>query len=203
MLLKSFYRNTLSAEKLTQLLAKIADVSVIKKNRFVLRVGHDRLIRGNEVQSFAIDPDADTDTVVVTTNQVATPGAASSLEVEDITYTAVEEGEAGDDISIEYLDTGAAGAEEVTVTDKKISVSMEAGVSTAQQISDAISNEPTALALVSLEITGTAGDAQAAAAEANLAGGADPVLEELSFDKADIVDIRRLRTKKYMIVVAE
>lgn len=102
-----------------------------------------------------------------------TPAAVkASLVVEDITYTAVNGGEEGNEISIEYLNTGTAGAEVVTVVGKKISVSMQAGVSTATQINAAIGGSAAAMALITKAITGTAGDPQAALAEDFLASGA-------------------------------
>lgn len=101
-----------------------------------------------------------------------TPAAVkASLVVQDITYTALKGGEEGDEISIEYLDTGTAGAEVATVTGKKISVSMEDGVSTATQINTAIGASAAALLLVTRAITGTAGDAQVALAEDFLEDG--------------------------------
>jgi len=109
---------------------------------------------------------------------VDTPAIAASLEIEDITYTAVEPGAAGNDITIAYVDDGTADEETVDVTGTDIVVHMEAGVSTATQIKAAIDAKAEAIALVSAEITGTAGDAQAAAAEAPLADGADVVMED-------------------------
>mgnify|MGYP001606997732 CR=1 FL=1 len=101
---------------------------------------------------------------------------AASLVKEDLTFTAVETGPLGNNISIEYLDTGTAGAEVVTVTgtlsDKKISVSMESTVSTATQIKAALDASTAAAALIATTISGTAGDAQTAFAEDQLENGA-------------------------------
>lgn len=98
----------------------------------------------------------------------------SSLVIEDITYTAVTAGTAGDNITIAYVDDGTAGSETVDVTDTDIVIHMEAGVSTATQVKAAYDAEAAAVALATAAITGTAGDAQAAHAEAPLAGGAEP-----------------------------
>lgn len=102
---------------------------------------------------------------------VTPPAVKASLVVGDITYTAVKGGEQGNLITIEYLDTGVAGAEVVTVLLNKISVSMDAGVSTATQIAAAILGSAPASALVTRVITGTAGTAQAARTEVPLTGG--------------------------------
>lgn len=103
---------------------------------------------------------------------VTPAGVKALLVVQDITYTALKAGTQGNLISIEYLDTGTAGAEVVTVTGNKISVSMEDGVSTATQINAAIAGSAAALLLVTKAITGTASDTQVAAANTVLATGA-------------------------------
>lgn len=101
-----------------------------------------------------------------------TPAAVKSLlVVQDITYTAKKGGESGDDISIEYLAGGTAGSEVVTVTNNKISVQIDTGVSTATQVNTAIGGSAAALALITRAITGVGATAQVAAAETNLAGG--------------------------------
>lgn len=101
-----------------------------------------------------------------------TPAAVkASLVVQDITYTAKKGGEQGNLISIEYLDTVLAGSEAVTVTGNKISVAIEDGASTATQVDAAIGASAAALALVTRAITGTASDAQVAAANTVLATG--------------------------------
>lgn len=104
---------------------------------------------------------------------VTPPAVKASLVLGDITWQALLGGEQGNAFSVEYLDTVTAGNEVVTIEGNKISVAMEDGVSTATQIMAAVT---TALADltelgVGASITGTAGDAQADAVEANLAGG--------------------------------
>ncbi len=100
-----------------------------------------------------------------------TPSVKASLIVQDLTYLADAIGESGNLISIAYLDTGTAGAEVVTVVGNAISVSMEDGVSTATQIKTAIDASVAASALISVSVSGTAGDAQVAAALDLLEGG--------------------------------
>lgn len=100
--------------------------------------------------------------------------AAASLVKANLTFTAKDPGSDGNDISIEFLDTGSAGAEVVTVTDKKISVSMEGGVSTAAQLKAAIDAEADAMELIDAVTVegGEEATAQAAFAEDFLEGGA-------------------------------
>ncbi len=97
------------------------------------------------------------------------------LVEKDLTFTAVAAGVGGDEITIEFLDTGTAGAEAVTVTDTLISVSMEDGVSTATQMKAALDGEPDALALITTAIApGQGAVAQDAFAEEALADGGAP-----------------------------
>lgn len=98
----------------------------------------------------------------------------ASLVKGDLTFTAVQSGFNGNDISIVFLDTGVAGAEVVTVVGKEITVSMDAGVSTATQIKTALDASTAAALLISTAIaSGQGAVAQAAFAEDNLEGGDD------------------------------
>lgn len=105
--------------------------------------------------------------------QLTDEGVQAELEEADLTITAVADGAEGEEVSVEFLDTGTAGSEVVTVTDKKISVSMEDGVSTATQIKSKWDAKAEAVALATITISGTASDPQDAFAEANLDGGVE------------------------------
>lgn len=100
-------------------------------------------------------------------------GAYASLKIQDITYTAVNPGTGGNSITINYNDTVSAGSEAVTVVGNAITIDMEDGASTAQQIADAIDASAPALALISYAIdSGDEADVQSAfGAAVNLAGG--------------------------------
>lgn len=97
----------------------------------------------------------------------------AALTKANLTFTAKDPGSAGNDISIEFLDTGTAGSEVVTVTGKKISVSMDGGTSTANQLKTAIDASAQAMALIDpvTVAPGQGSTAQAAFAEDNLEGG--------------------------------
>jgi hypothetical protein len=97
----------------------------------------------------------------------------ASRVIEDITLTAIKGGEQGNSFSVEKLDTVSAGAEVVTVTGKKISIALEAGVSTATQVMAALSAASTALTNlgVSAALTGSGSNPQSALAEADFTGG--------------------------------
>lgn len=108
-------------------------------------------------------------------------GVKAQLAVQDITYVARQAGLAGNSITIAYTAGGTAGSEVVSVVGNAISVQIEDGVSTATQVLAAINASAVAQALISASITGTAGDAQVAAAAAPLAGGADVVALDADF----------------------
>ncbi len=104
----------------------------------------------------------------------AVAAAYASLKIEDILFTAKTIGEDGNDITITYVDGENDGGAVVTVDGTDIEVSIEAGVTTAQTIADAIEDENDSDDLVSVVVdAGDETDVQAAHVEAPLAGGVD------------------------------
>lgn len=101
-------------------------------------------------------------------------GKVATLVVQDITYDADTRGTAGNSITIEYTGGATAGAEVVSVVGTAISVQIENGVSTANQIKTAVDNFSAAAALVDVTVSGVGGNAQNTAAATPLATGADP-----------------------------
>ncbi len=98
----------------------------------------------------------------------------ASLEVGDLTFTAVDDGADGNNIEIILLDDAEAGAETVDVDDLEITVHMDDGESTAQQIADAVAASAEASALVTVAIAdGEEDSAQSDAASAPLEDGVD------------------------------
>ncbi len=105
-----------------------------------------------------------------------TPAAVKASKVlQDITWTAVKGGEAGNDFQIEYLDNVTAGAETITISGSKITVNMDGTgtKSTATQIMAAVSAAAAALATlgVGAALTGTGSNQQDAVAVSNFTGG--------------------------------
>lgn len=95
------------------------------------------------------------------------------LTVAEMTFTAVAAGLTGNAVSVEFLTGGAAGAESVISTATLISVTIEGGVSTADQIKSAIDGNATALSVITTSIaTGQGAVAQALFAASPLVGGA-------------------------------
>ena len=124
---------------------------------------------------------------------LADSGAAVSASkvIADLTYTALAAGLAGNSISIQYVGDGAAGAETVSHVGTAFVVHMDPTAitgSTATQIKAAIDADVGtggAATLVSVAITGTAGNVQAVQGPSALLGGQDP---------ANIGDIYRAST---------
>lgn len=89
-----------------------------------------------------------------------------------LTFTAVEAGWDGNDISVILSSGGTAGSEVVTVVGNEITVQIEDSVSTNAQIKAAIEADQDASALITASITsGQESTAQSTAVEANLSGG--------------------------------
>jgi hypothetical protein len=108
----------------------------------------------------------------------ATPSESAELTRSDnLTFTAVTAGVAGNNITIEITESnGAADAVSVTASAIKVDLDTAIGDYVTQDIQDLISNDPTASALISV----TGGDASEAAAitsgAVSLIGGADASL---------------------------
>jgi hypothetical protein len=110
------------------------------------------------------------------TEEVTTAGVKAKVQIQDILFEAVDEGAAGNSITVAYVDDGTAGAETVNVSGSVITVHMEAGASTAQDIADAIGASSPASALVTATVDeGDEADPQAAASATPLADGVDEV----------------------------
>ncbi len=102
--------------------------------------------------------------------------ATASLVIQDLTYSAVTAGVSGNDVSIEYIGGGTAGAEVVTVDGSYIEIKIQSGVSTATQVKTAFDLVGAATALATCSISGAGGAAQVIAAEEVLSGGFDTTL---------------------------
>ena len=97
----------------------------------------------------------------------------ASIKVGETTYSAKLTGKSGNDISITYTGGATAGNEVVSVVNKKISVQIEAGVSTQLQIKTKILASAPAMLLIDSPVIDLGDDAvtQATAAETFLTGG--------------------------------
>lgn len=99
-------------------------------------------------------------------------GVLATLTTQDVTYTsALGLYEDGNGITIEFTSGGTAGAEVVTVAGQAISVQIEDGVSTSQNVVDAITGDVTASALVTAQVAGSDLQTQTVFGPTNLSGG--------------------------------
>lgn len=101
------------------------------------------------------------------------PAEAAHEQIQDIIYTAQTGGSLGNSITIEYSNTGTAGAETVTVSTKAIKVAIQSGVSTANQIRAAVASNAAAAALVRAVVNGVGAAAQITTIATNLHNGSD------------------------------
>lgn len=120
-----------------------------------------------------------------------TPAVKASIKIQDITYTAKTAGTGGNSTTINYNTGGTAGAEVVTVVGSAISVAMQDGVSTADNIRDAIEASVPAVALVDLVVdSGDENDVQAVfGAAVALAGGAAAIAGSADLDAGDFTGV--------------
>lgn len=117
-------------------------------------------------------------------------GELATLTIQDILYTAVDVYSDGNLISIEYTAGGTAGSEVVTVVDNAISVQIEDGVSTADQIVTAITASAEASALVTAAVSGTGSTVQVVVSATNLSDAVIQVdMDDVNgYDEYVIVD---------------
>lgn len=106
---------------------------------------------------------------------VVTAAGKASKKIQDVTYTAKTGGTAGNSITVNYDSGGTSPIDDsdVTVVGSAITVAIEDGVSTAQEIADAIEAKAAAAALVDVAVdAGDESDPQAVFGSAvNLEGG--------------------------------
>ncbi len=113
----------------------------------------------------------------ITEGQFITGGQnTAEVAIQDITYTATIRGTAGNAITVQYTAGGVAGAEDVNVVGNAISVQIESGVSTADQVANALFGNGAAMALVFVELTGTPTDPQVTVGATSLVGGVNSVV---------------------------
>ena len=99
------------------------------------------------------------------------PGVKSSVTIQDLFYEAIEANSGFDALAIIYTGGGTAGAEMVTAVFPNITVQIEDGVSTAQNVKDALDANGTFTSIATVTITGTASNPQTVQGPTNLAGG--------------------------------
>lgn len=119
-------------------------------------------------------------------NVTVFPGVASSLVIQDLTIAADLPGTVGDGVTIEYVDDGTGGAETVSQAGLAFTVHIEDGVSTAQNIADALNAFVGFTTNLNVTISGTSSNVQTAQAATNLAGGQDPGSKQAAYFDGDV-----------------
>jgi hypothetical protein len=112
------------------------------------------------------------DWLKIKTAKLDVSSSKASLIVGDITFTFASGGIEGNSFNVELIPGAVAGGELIVETSSLLSIQIEDGVSTAQQIQDAIISG--SLSFITSEISGTASNAQSAVASTPLANGTDP-----------------------------
>lgn len=182
-----------------RLLHKIAALLAQSPRHLVFEIAGQRY-RASDLGSVTLD-----ETLVsgnITFKRAPLASVKASKVIQDLTYQADTAGAAGNSITITYVNDGTAGAETVGVVGSAITVHMQSGASTATQIKAAVDASGAAAALVDVSISGVGATAQTAVGATSLAGGVTASSLE-TYDTADILMVKRLRTKKYLIIIKD
>lgn len=102
------------------------------------------------------------------------PGQFATATIQDMDYEADLRGFDGNNISIEYIGGGTRGAEVVTVVDKAITVQIQDGVSTVEDIQIALALNSSSSPLVNTTARLTGSEPQKIHPKTFLTGGTDP-----------------------------
>jgi hypothetical protein len=113
-------------------------------------------------------------------------GVAASLVIQDLTIAADLPGTTGNGVTIAYTGGGTAGAEVVSQLGLAFSVQIEDGVSTAQNIADALNAFIGFTSNLNVTISGTASNPQNIQAATNLTGGIDPGSKQAAYFDGDV-----------------
>jgi hypothetical protein len=110
--------------------------------------------------------------------QQFTPGVFASRTIQDIAYASITPGVVGNTYNIEYVGGALAGAEVASLSlGTDIQVTIEDGVSTAQQIRTALAGVPAIVAILAASNTGTGLEAQSIQGPTFLLNGSDAIGE--------------------------
>lgn len=102
------------------------------------------------------------------------PGVAASLVFQDLTFTRTAPDAGSNGLTMQYTGGATAGSEVVSIVGQAITVQIEDGVSTAEQIKDALDENLTFAANITTTISGTDSNPQFVAGPTNFTGGVNP-----------------------------
>lgn len=173
----------------------------IKGMKVVFQIGSDRFA-ASDCANLLIDETAVSDNIQFNRPNDVLVAVKSSRSLQGLDFEADVAGADGNDITIEFTDGATAGSEVVSVLGSAITVQIESGVSTRTQVKDAIDGFPAAAALVDVSIPSSPSTVVTAPdGPESLSGGLDVDALE-SYDLSDIVMIKRIRTKKWVIQIS-
>jgi hypothetical protein len=112
-------------------------------------------------------------------------GTVSSLIIQDLTYTWINAGD-NNNYQIEYLDDTTAGNETCTFAEPVITIHMQNGVSTANQIKAAFEANVNVAGNIGVTVSGTGTNAQNAVAATNFTGGSWPAQKFAAYFTGDV-----------------
>lgn len=113
-------------------------------------------------------------------------------EIQDLTFVAKTPGVGGNAITITYEDTEDAGEESVEVVGTDITVGIESGASTANQIKAALDASGVAAVLIDVVVSGTGATAQVSTDDSdfgNLSGGGPSTTTTITRQMSNALDI--------------
>lgn len=119
-------------------------------------------------------------------NVTVYPGSPASLIIQDLTVAADLPSSQGNTVTIEYTPGATAGSEVVSNVGLAFEVQIEDGVSTAQQIHDALNAYLAFTQNLNVTISGTASNPQTIQAPTNLTGGTDPGNKKAAYFDGDV-----------------
>jgi hypothetical protein len=117
------------------------------------------------------------------TNYAGVPG---TVTVQDIQYTFRQAAGDNNNFSVEYVDAATAGSEMALLIGNVITLQIESGVSTAQQVVDALNNNLTLAGALLFPITGSASNPQVAQAATPFAGAEAPGVAKAAYFNGDV-----------------
>lgn len=129
--------------------------------------------KGGDFWTLLISDDFDDDDI---NSVIATPAVAAYVVQGDLTFTAVTPGVAGNSLDVEMLDDATANAEWAHFSGSKLTVHIESGVSTAEDIAAAVADSVSGSAKIVVTVAeGEETTVQSAFASQDLANGADAI----------------------------
>lgn len=112
-------------------------------------------------------------------------GAVSSLNFQDLTLTFNSPGD-NNSFTLEYTSGGTAGSEVVGISGNNISVQIESGVSTANQIKTALEAISQLAAAITVTVSGIGANPQITGGPSSFTGGANPGNKKAAYLDGDV-----------------